>query len=178
MKKRYLIIVAIFATIAGLISLGITHQQAVAMVQQIISKDKVGDNTTADIAVLTDFVHSHTRASVSFVLEGSYQRAATAAQQAATPQANSSVYAAAQAACTVRNPVTTANCIMSYIQAHSAPGAQPKPVALPDQTTFTYQLNAPAWAPDVAGLSFLAALLCLVATVWLWFFKTVTRPSY
>lgn len=178
MKKRYLIIAAAIATLIGLVELGVTRNQAISQAQSIIAKDKVGDDTKADLTKLTDYIHNHTRTSVTFTLEGSYQRAAQAAQQAAIPQANSNVYAAAQAACNSKNPVAMATCIQTYVQTHAPAGAQPHPVALPDVNAYTYHLNSPAWAPDVVGISFLVALIGLVTAAWLAIVARISRPSY
>lgn len=171
MKKRYLIIIAVLATIAGLIGLGMNHQRVVDSATSIIAKDKVGDNIAADMKNLNDYVHSHTRASVTFTLDGSYHRAVEAAKQAAVPTANSAVYNTALKTCQTANPVATAHCIENYVQAHAAPGTSPKPVVMPDHNTFVYHLNSPAWAPDLAGISFLVVIICLALTLWLSLFK-------
>ncbi len=170
MKKRYLIILAVLAALAGLVGIGLNRQHVVSAAQSLIAKDKVGDDTTADLKALGDFVHNHTRASVTFSLDGSYQRAVQAAEQAAVPTSNSAVYNAALKNCQVKNPVATAQCIQNYVQSHAAPGAQPKPVTLPDHNAFVYHLNSPAWAPDLVGLSFLAVVICLALTAWLGIF--------
>lgn len=167
MKKRYLVIFALLATFAGVIELGITRQHAVKAAQSIISQDNAGTDVQSDIASLTDYVHSHMRTSLTFGLGGSYQRAAQAAEAAQAPKADASVYPAALAACQVRNPVATAQCIQNYVQTHAAPGVQPVPAKLPDPNAFVYHLDAPSWSPDVAGLCFLAALLGIVTAAWL-----------
>jgi hypothetical protein len=178
MKKRYLLIAALILTGIGLSMLASYRSQAVQAAQSIISKDAVGDDTTADIKALTDYVHGHTRASVSFTLDGSYNRAVAAAQQtAAGGSGNASAYSTATAACTQRDPVKTANCITAYIQTHTAPGAQPSAVAMPDKSKYTYNLNAPGWAPDAAGLSLLAAAILLVLTLYLGFMR-LGRSAY
>lgn len=159
------------AVVTGLVGLGINRQHVVNAAQSLIAKDKVGDDIAGDMKSLNDYVHSHTRASVTFSLGGSYQRAVQAAEQAAQPTANSAVYNAAIKACQVKNPVTTANCIESYVQNHAAPGTSPKPAVLPDYNSFSYHLNSPSWAPDLPGLSFLVAVLCLVLVFWLGLFR-------
>lgn len=171
MKKRYLILVAILSVTTGLVSLGLSRQHVVKLAQGIVAKDKVGDDIAADMKAINDYVHNHTRASVAFSLDGSYQRAAQAAEQAAMPTSNPAVYSAAQKVCQVKNPVATAQCIENYVQTHAAPGSSPKPVVLPDHNAYVYNLNSPGWAPDLAGLSFLAAILCLTLTLWLAAFK-------
>jgi hypothetical protein len=171
MKKRYLLMLAVLGVITGLVGLGMNRQNVVESAQSIIAKDKVGDDIAADMKALNDYVHSHTRASVNFTLEGSYQRAVEAAQQAAQPTANTAVYNAAIKNCQVKDAVATAKCMEKYIQTHATPGTSPKPVVLPDRNSFVYQLNSPGWAPDLAGLSFLTVALCLALVFWLGMFK-------
>ncbi len=173
MKKRYLIIITIISIIAGLVALGLNHQYVKTLAQSIILKDKSGEGTSTDITKLSDYVHSHTRSGVSFSLEGSYARAVQAAEQAAIPTANSAVYNAALASCQVKDPVKTAHCIEAYVQSHAAPGTDAKPVILPDHGAYVYQLNAPGWAPDVAGICFLVAVISIVLTFW----ALIVRPS-
>jgi hypothetical protein len=179
MKKRYLLIVAVLAAGAGVAMIAVSRGQAVSMAQAIIAKDKAGDDTKADIEALTSFVSTHTRASVGFTLDGSYGRAVAAAQQQAAGSGGSSaVYQAAQQACTSRNPVTTANCITQYVQSHTAPGQQPKPVVLPDKSIYSYQLESPAWTFDVAGLLLLGSAVLLAVTGYLAIIAAVSRPQY
>ncbi len=175
MKKRYLIIIAVLALITGLIGLGLNHQNVISSARSIIAKDQAGDDITADLNKLSNYVHSHSRASVTFSLEGSYKRAILAAEQASIPTANPAVYAAAQKACQVSDAVKTARCMEAYVQSNSTPGTQPKPPVLPDHSAYVYRLNAPAWAPDLAGVSFLIALISLALAIWLGIMKTKTN---
>ncbi|MFI5240646.1 MAG: hypothetical protein ACHQUB_02970 [Candidatus Saccharimonadia bacterium] len=174
MKIRYLLLILIIAIITGLIGLGISQQYVVNSAQHIIALDKVGSPTEAEIAVLTAYVHTHTRASVTFSLDGSYQRAVQAAELASQPQANASVYPIALSICQVKNPVTTAQCIQNYVQTHAPAGSNPQPVVLPDHNTFVYSIDSPAWAPDLAGISFLVAFVSFVLAIW---FRLVGRKS-
>lgn len=168
MKKRYLLIAAVLVGGFGLWQMVSSRNQAVAMAQKIIAKDDAGDNVTSDLADLKSFVDGHTRASVTFVLNGSYNRAVQQAQQtAAGGSGNASVYQAATAACTSKNPVATASCITNYVQSHATPGQQPQPVQLPDKSKYHYVLNAPAWTFDTAGIALLAAVVLAVLAGYL-----------
>lgn len=167
MKKRYLLIAAAFVGFFGLWQMVANRNASVAMAQKIIAKDDAGDDVKADLAALQAFTQSHTRASVKLVLNGSYNRAVQQAQQAsAGGGGSSSLYQQATAACTSKNPVATASCITNYVQTHAAPGQQPRPVQLPDQSKYQYVLNSPAWTFDAAGLAFLAAAVLLALALY------------
>lgn len=141
-----------------------SHTQATAIVNadQSSSCATPGSecNQADSIPGLGQFVKSHMGTSVSFTLNGSYNRAQTASQAAASAQAsNSNIYAAAQAACSGKtDSLTQARCNEAYLQAH-LPAATPTPAPAPKLSAYQYNFKAPFWTPDLAGALLLGALI-------------------
>jgi hypothetical protein len=76
---------------------------------------------------------------------------------------NNSVYAEAQKACEAQIPTGFSgryrlDCIEQYVEAHG--GA---PVSSIPDSLYKFDFVSPTWSPDLAGLSLLASLLCLLA---------------
>jgi hypothetical protein len=119
----------------------------------VVAADIAGTSTVASEAALTDFVESHTGATVSYTLQGSYDRAVAAAKavNAAASAANSQIYAEAQRLCSGKtDSLTQARCNQDYLGKHlqslSAPAA-----TTPGVDSFRRQLKSPVWALDLAG---------------------------
>ena len=169
MKIRYIISISLIAMAFGFFQLLGNQRYSTELAKQIILKDKAGEDVRGDITNLTEYVHAHMRASVKFELVGSYQRAVAEAE-AAAPPINGDIYSRAQAACGGRSGSDVqSRCVTAYVAANSKPGANLKPTDLPDPTKYSYILNSPAWAPDMAGLSLLGAAAGIALSIWLVF---------
>jgi hypothetical protein len=139
------------------------HAQANAIVQDDQGAPNPNEGATAALLNLQNFVKTHMGTSVTFALSGSYNRALAASQAASAAQASSSsIYAAAQAACSGKtDSLVQARCNEAYLQSH-LPAATPTPVAAPKLADYQYNLKAPFWTPDLAGALLLGSLIASV----------------
>jgi hypothetical protein len=153
MKSRPLFVTA---AIVGLIGIGLLVAQqhkAQTLASAIVSKDQSGLDTTADQQRLKTYASTHMGATTTVFLQGSYARAAQAAQAATNPASGGQVYAAAQAACAGKSDsIVQARCVTAYVNSHSQPAANPQPVAMPLQADYTKTFTAPTFTFDLAGL--------------------------
>lgn len=165
MKARYLFIAAVVCALLSIVGLRLNHQAAIAKVHTIEDKDQQAQDVAADITTLRKFVFAHMNASVQFELTNSYNRAVSASTQ--TPSSDD-LYAQAQAACDRQGQLTVSNaqCVQDFLNARLQPGINPQPPQVIDRSQYHYAYISPAWTPDFAGLSLLAALgLALMALI-------------
>jgi hypothetical protein len=162
MFKRLLFIsAAVILAAAGLYFRAANTHTAKNQAAELVRTDAAGPSAPASLASLKAFVAGHMGASVSFTLQGSYDRAAAQAAAAAT-NANSQIYADAQKACGGKSDsVTQAKCNHAYLSAHLTNVAIPTPVPAPKLADYQYNLKAPFWAPDLAGALLLGAVVAL-----------------
>jgi hypothetical protein len=162
MKTRFWIILALVSAGFGLWQLANNAHQTTVLRNNITTLDQSGQDTTTALANLSSFSHNHMHASVNVGLDASYQRAVMASQAASQP--SGTIYAQAQAACASHaDSIVQARCVTDYVSAHLQPTATPPPP--PDRSKYQYSYHSPLWAPDAAGLAFLASLVLLVLAV-------------
>jgi hypothetical protein len=138
--------------------------RAHAMAQAIVTADQSGQDITALQAKLAAYVHAHMLTDQTVFLSGSYNRAAAAAQAAANPNSNGTVYAQAQASCASHaDSLVQARCVQAYLAANAQTGANPQAVAAPVKADYTKSYHAPHWTADLAGIMLLAAFAALAA---------------
>ena len=157
----------ILGVAAALVALGLVahnHSSARAQAALIVQQDAAGKDVSQSIAVLRGYVGSHMGSSVSFVLNGAYERQQQAAQAAAQPQTTGDVYQQAQAACaSIKNAVQQAQCNQNYLNSHlQAATPAVSPVAAPNQADYSYMLAAPVWTSDTAGIILAISVLSLL----------------
>jgi ABC-type phosphate/phosphonate transport system substrate-binding protein len=170
MSKRisFVLVAAILAAI-GFYFRAQNSNTAHKDVAQIQSIDKAGGQSGTERTDLKNFVQSHLGASVKFTLTASYNRALAQAQAATAAQAtaSSTLYAAAQRACSGHtDSITQANCNTAYIQAHQT-AVNLAPIPTPKVTSYQYAFSSPFWAPDLAGAFFLGAAVALVFSLFM-----------
>lgn len=163
MKARYFIIIAIIGLGYSGYQLTLDSQTASSLQGAIVAKDNAGSDSAPEQAQLTAFSVGHMLTGRSVFLEGSYNRAKAAAQQAGSSQANGNVYAQGQAACAGRaDSITQAKCVTTYVSTHAQPAANPQPVVLPKQADFTKNFPSPTWTADATGVSLLVGSAGLI----------------
>ncbi len=164
MSKRILFFVAAIVLIAaGLFFRASSSHTARNQVTELTKADLAAPTSPTLLANLKTFVASHMGASVSFTLQGSYDRATAAAQAAAVAaNATSQIYADAQKACAGKSDsVTQARCNQTYLSAHLTNTPAPAVVPAPKLADYKYNLKAPFWTPDLAGALMLGAVVAL-----------------
>jgi hypothetical protein len=164
-----LVTVALFG--AGAYAQQASTKEASRRVQNILTADLAGTSVSGDIALLTDYVGKHMGSSIDFSLSGSYNRAEEAFQSyqtaaAAAQQANSQIYAEAQAACAGKaDSIVQARCNTAYLNAHIQNVHIPDPVPEPKEADYYYNLVAPPWTADVTGALYLDGVISLILTI-------------
>lgn len=165
MSKRMLFMLAAFALVAaGIYSRSLSEKEAKNLVNTVQSADVAGANSTTAISDLQSYVKSHVGASVTYTLTGSYNRAVTQANAAASAQnSNGQIYAAAQAACSGKtDSITQAKCNQAYLQSHLANLPPQTTVLQPKLSDYQFSLRSPSWTPDLTGSLFLGALAAFI----------------
>jgi len=168
MKARYFFGIAVITFAIGIWQVALNQRTATTLATKITADDTAGLDTTTDQQVLTRYVSAHMATSRSVVLIASYNRAEQAAQAAANPASNGSVYAAAQASCAGHaDSLVQARCVQAYLAAHSSAGANPQPAATPSKADYTKTFSAPGWTADSAGIPLLIALASMALSAYL-----------
>ena len=131
----------------------------------VVQFDKGSNAPDPNETILKDYVSTHMGATVTYTLQGSYDRTKAAADASAAAQAASSqVYADAQRACSGKtDSLTQARCNTAYIQQHLSTAPSATPVPEPKLADYQVTLQAPFWTADLAGALTLGAIAALAA---------------
>jgi hypothetical protein len=149
------------------------RQNNLGMVERrkaVVVADKENKDVNAALKELRGYMmaHMNTRMSEPIQLTESYQRAVKKmVDQAANSGsvANSEAYTAAQEECKSTNTITYAQCVIDKTS-NLPPGGDPiLHIDPPPAELYSYQFYSPAWSPDVAGFTVLAAVITLVLLV-------------
>jgi uncharacterized iron-regulated membrane protein len=163
MMKRILFVLAAAALgFAALYYRGVNAHEAQTRADAIVDQDLAGQDTTASVAAIKDYVKTHTGAAASFTLTGAYDRD-EAAYKASNAGSQTQIYADAQKACAGKSDsITQAKCNAEYLQNHlsTAPTGSPQPE--PQISKYVYNLHSPLWTPDLPGALMLGAVLALL----------------
>lgn len=160
MKVRYFFAISFVALIAAVGCLIYYQRTANAKATQVEQLDVAASpEAVTATAELKRYVESHMGVSATVQLQGSQQRAEAAANAAAS-QPGSEVYAQAQAACAKSgDSIAQSKCVTAYIGSHSAPAANPQPVAMPDPAQFSQSFHGSNWTMDGTGIALLISVL-------------------
>ncbi len=160
MKARYFFIFAVLSGLVGLAAVILHQQQATSLATQIQNQDNKGLPITTQEQQLSSYASRHMGVTENVFLGGSYDRALQAAQVAANPASNGTIYAEAQAACASHaDSIAQANCVQAYVTSHVQPSTNPQAVPKPTKAEYTKSFGAPGWTPDVAGIAFLVMIV-------------------
>ena len=162
MKTWVLFLISLILLIIGAGTRAASDRHAQTLAAGIIAADVANQPTTTLIANERNYVAKHMGANVSFELSNAYQQAQTAAQAAAVPQTNGSIYAQAQAACaSIKIAVQQAQCNQNYLDSHLTQATTPT-VTSPNVGDYSYHFISPTWTPDLTGLLWLGSVLGLL----------------
>ncbi len=141
----------------------LNKQEAARQAQALIAADQAGQDTTAPLQSLKDYIKGHMGAKADVTLSAGYERAQAAARVAAQAQAaNSQIYAQAQAACAGKSDsITQAKCNQEYLSKHLTSVPPPAPVAEPKLADYQHNLRSPLWTADLAGALFVGVIAAL-----------------
>lgn len=173
-KPWYFLLAAVVSLVVGVMSLRQNNLTMVQLRNDLYAADKNDANVAQALQKLQIYVTSHMNTNLAIPngpyppiqLEYTYQRLALAATQAAS-DTNQTLYTEAQAYCQKQNPNDFSGrnrvpCIEQYVQDHGIK-VQPIPAAL-----YKFNFLSPAWSPDLAGLSLLAAALFFLTFIVVW----------
>src|SRR4051812_4418793 len=99
MKTLYLFGLGIVVALLALGLIAHNHSSARNQATQLVQQDSAGQDESQAVDKLRQFVGHHMGASVSFMLNGAYDRQQQMAQTDSQPQTSGDVYRQAQAAC-------------------------------------------------------------------------------
>jgi hypothetical protein len=171
MKIIVLGVASLLLLIVALFSAQADNSKVQRMVDTVVTTDITAPSSSASevvtVTTIKSYVHEHLGTHATFTLKGSYQRAVTAAQAAASSQgANAQIYAAAQAACGGKtDSITQAKCNAQYLSQHLVSVTTPAPVAAPKIADYNNNYRAPIWTPDLAGILLLIGGIGIISTI-------------
>lgn len=153
------------------------HQTKLSqMADAIAVLDTSGVDVRDSVAVANAYAGTHMDVATTIMLQGSYNRALSAANTPVAAAGSGAVYAAAQAACGGHaDSITQARCVSNYVATHAAPGsnAPTSQLAPPNKADYTVTFKGPAWSFDDVGMLLLGAFGLLVAAIIL----SLRRPG-
>jgi hypothetical protein len=172
-QVKYLLLAAVIFGLVSVVALRHNNQHMSQLRQAVFTADEQNGDVETALENLRGYVSGHMNTSLTSASNGvyppiqlkyTYSRLVQSAGSQASSN-NNSVYAEAQKACEAQIPTGFSgryrlDCIEQYVEAHG--GA---PVSSIPDSLYKFDFVSPTWSPDLAGLSLLASLLCLLAAV-------------
>lgn len=164
--------------IFGLVAVYSLRQNNLHMItlrQAVYDTDNNNGDVEASLRSLREYVYAHMNTNLSsggnsikppVQLKYRYERLLATQKQAST-EASDSIYTQAQAYCEQQNSSafsgrTRVPCIQEYVSSH---GVAQKPI---EDSLYKFDFISPTWSPDLAGLSIVVSIICLVGAVVTW----------
>lgn len=178
-KPWYFLVLAVLFAALALVSLRSNYAHMVELRDRVYAADEAGEGVDGALRELRNYVGQHMNTNLSsgentvyppIQLKHTYNRLVVQKGQQTNGQ-NQKVYAAAQAHCERLIPLGSdalpkrADCVKRYLDQH---GGTPTYIS-PD--LYKFDFYSPTWAPDTAGLSIVAAVVCLLASIILFVFR-------
>ncbi len=171
LKPRYFLIAFVAFAAVSLFALRQNNLHMVQLRQAVYAADKSNGDTESALEKLRSYVGGHMNTSLSagdntvyppIQLKYTYERLVEAASTQAA-DGNSALYSDAQRYCEQQIPTGFSGsyrlqCIEQYVDSHGSSD----PVATIPDSLYKFDFASPMWSPDLAGLSLLAAFICLV----------------
>lgn len=167
----FLILAVIFALISGL-AMRQNNITAIKLRDEVLKADQQNGDVEGALRRLREHVHSHMNSGLAtgpnairppIQLKYRYERL-VAAEEERVRAINARIYTDAQADCERRFPAAVSGgprvaCIQQYVTSH---GVQKQTIP---EGLYKFDFVSPAWSPDLAGWSLLAALLFFLAFI-------------
>lgn len=144
---------------------------AVERYNRLLAVDQAGGDVEAALDDLRSYIYTHMNAEIGgsntiyppIQLKHTYDRL-VAAEQARVKEANDVLYSEAQAYCEANGSQSFSgrsrvDCINEYVDLN---GIKPQPI---EESLYKYDFVAPRWSADLAGFSFIMAVISLLATL-------------
>jgi hypothetical protein len=184
-KPWYFLILAIISSVIAISALRANNEHMIKLRDAVYSADQNDGNVQAALETLQSYVIAHMNTNLSagpnpvyppIQLKYTYDRLVQA-QSDAVAQSNTQLYTNAQHYCEQQDSTDFSGhnrvpCIEQYVETHDT-SLPPIPDAL-----YKFDFVSPAWSPDLAGWSLVAAFLSVFAFVVtlatdLWFKRRV-----
>jgi hypothetical protein len=171
-QARYFFAAFVIFAVIAVFALRDNNLHMVQLREAVYTADKNNGDIEGALQDLRTYVTGHMNTSLSagnntvyppIQLKYTYERLVEAAGAQAA-NGNTTLYADAQKYCEKQIPTGFSGsnrlaCIEQYIDAHGA-GSNPVP-NIPD-SLYKFDFASPRWSPDLAGLSIVAAIICLL----------------
>lgn len=178
------LILAIISALMAMFALRNNNLTALKLRDNVLQADQLNGDTEGALRELREHVYGHMNTNLAtstgvyppIQLKYRYERLVTAEQAKLSGGNQNTVYADAQKHCEATQPQSfygagRLTCIQNYIDSHPALN-QPKTITIPD-SLYKYDFASPAWSPDLAGWSLVAAgffallfAIRMVAELW------------
>lgn len=169
-KPWYLFLLAVLLVGVGLLAMRTNYSHMVVLRDKVYAADKAGTGVEQSLQDLRDYVGHHMNTSLSsganavyppIQLKYTYDRL-IAAKSKETSDYNAHIYTNAQKYCEAKIPTGFSGkyrvaCIQEYVTKHKA---SPNYISA---DLYKFDFYSPAWAPDLAGLSFAFAIFSFAA---------------
>ncbi len=169
-------------SVIALFALRANNQRMIELRAAVFTADEKGGDVEAALRKLRQFVYTHMNTNLSaganavkppIQLKFRYERLA-AAEKARVEAVTSKIYTDAQSSCEQQIPTgfsgsNRLDCIKAYIDQH---GTKENPVP---EDLYKFDFVSPSWSPDLAGWSLVAAVLLLVAFIFVFLSELALR---
>ncbi len=178
MKTWHFIGISIIFLGLSVVGLRNNNIAAYSLKAQLVERDAQGEDVRELVETeLKDFAFSHMNASVEIFLQGAYSRELASAQEEINQSGQAQVYQDAMRQCDREGRQLHENtqCVRDYMIARMDDNVDLSSLDI-SRSEFTYRYYSPIWAPDLAGLSLLAAAISgLIALILYirYFFKNL-----
>lgn len=182
-KPWYFLVLALVAGVVCVAALRANNLRMVELRQAVYEADEQDGDIEGALRELREHVYGHMNTNLTsgpnavhppIQLKYTYERLVQA-QQSSASASNSTIYTEAQQHCerTIPQGVSGSvrlGCIQAYIKQRSPASVQTVPKNL-----YQFDFVSPAWSPDLAGWSLVAAVLSAVLALGLWLYQNVLR---
>lgn len=162
--------IAVVFLVIGIMSMRQNNLNAIVLRDKVLLVDQQNGDVEAALRELRQYTYSHMNSNLAggtvqqpVQLKYRYERLVQA-EKARVSAANAQIYNQAQKSCEAQLPAamsgrTRVPCIEAYVTSHSVK-EQPIPDAL-----YKFDFAAPAWSPDLAGISLLISAVAAIIFV-------------
>lgn len=173
----WLLVAAVFFMLVAVFSLRANNQNMIKLRDAVFTADREDGDVEKALKELREYVYAHMNTDLAsgenairppIQLKYRYDRLVEAEQAKQQAQSgNQDLYTAAQEYCERHRPSGFSGsnrlpCIREYLDTH---GAQPLEEVVIPEDLYKFDFVSPAWSPDLAGWSIVAAAACALLLV-------------
>ena len=168
-KPELVLAISVIFAIASVVYLRQNNIQMIILKDEVIQADKVNGDVEKALKNLRKHIYSHMNTSLSsgqnsisppLQLKFGYERAIEAEKTRVAAE-RSRIYTGAQEYCQQQLPQSVSGgprvqCVTDYVTSHDIKENYV------DSSLYKFDFSSPAWTPDIAGISMVIAILCLL----------------